>query len=238
MTELKSKTAIIIGAIIIIIAAASAATFLPGQSPNTTLNSSNQQSTPNVEQTHQIGITVKTDGNSVKVNATSVPADTEIPAKMITEMKSKAYNDIQSYTSTCSSLKADMQTIANKYNFTANVTLTSQFGTDTLPFLATVSGTSMLPTLKDGQEVTALKTNNFKVGDIVISKHPTYGLIVKRVASIENGKVYLKSDNRKIVNYIKETTLSDGVVEISNITKTPLDTWRPVKDIIGVVKIY
>jgi phage repressor protein C with HTH and peptisase S24 domain len=234
---LKSKTAIIIGAIIFIIAAASAATFLSGQSTDTTINSSNQQQSEPIVQ-NEIGITVKTDGKNVTVQATSVPADVQVPSKMITEMKNKAYNDIQSYSSTSSSLKSDMQTIAKKYNFTANVTLTSQFGTNQLPFLAIVSGTSMIPTLKDGQEVIALKTKNIKVGDIVISRHPTYGLIVKRVATIENSKVYLKSDNREISNYIKETTLSDGVVEISNITKTPLDTWRSISDIVGVVKFY
>ena len=238
MNKLKSKTAIIVGAIILIIAATSAATFLPGQSPNTSENYSNQQSTPLVENTHEINITVKTDGKNVTVQATSAPESINVPPKMITEMKNKAYNDIQSYSSTSSSLKADMQTIAKKYNFTANVTLTSQFGTNQLPFLAIVSGTSMVPTLKDGQEVIALKTKSIKVGDIVISRHPTYGLIVKRVATIENSKVYLKSDNRKISNYIKEKTLSNGVVEISNITKTPLDTWRPLSDIVGVVKVY
>ena len=131
-----------------------------------------------------------------------------------------------------------MKTIAKKYNFTANVTLTSQFGTDQLPFLAVVSGTSMVPTLRDSQEVIALKTKNIAVGNIVISRHPTYGLIIKRVATIQNNKVYLKSDNRQIVNYIKETTLSDGVVKISNITITPLDTWRSINDIVGVVKTY
>ena len=235
---MKSKTAIIIGAIILIIAAASASTFLPGQSHETIPNSSiQQQSAPKVEQ-NEIGITVKTDGKNVTVQATSVPADTKVPAKMIAEMKNKAYNDIQSDSSTSNSLKADMQKIAAKYNFTANVILTSQFGTNQLPFLAIVSGTSMVPTLKDGQEVIALKTKNIKVGDIVISRHPTYGLIVKRVATIENNKVYLKSDNRKIVNYIKETNLSNGIVEISNITKTPVDTWRSINDIVGVVKVY
>ncbi len=235
---MKLKTTIIIGAIIFIIAAASAATFLSGQSPDTTINSSNQQQSAPIVEQNEIGITVKTDGENVTVQATSVPADVKVLPKMITEMKNKAYNDIQSYSSTSNSLKADMQTIAKKYNLTANVTLTSQFGTNQLPFLVIVSGTSMVPTLEDGQEVIALKTKNIKVGDIVISRHPTYGLIVKRVATIENNKVYLKSDNRKIVNYIKEKNLSNGVVEISNITKTPLDTWRSISDIVGVVKVY
>jgi signal peptidase I len=235
---LRSRTGIIIGAIIIIVAAASAVALLQGPSSNTTINSSNQQATQNLEQLHQIGITVKTDGNSVKVNATSVPTSVEIPAKMITEMKNKAYKDVQSYKSTVSSLKTDMQTIAKKYNFTANVTITSQFGTDQLPFSAVVDGTSMLPTLKDGQDVTAVKTNKFKVGDIVIARHPTYGLIIKRVATIANGKVFLKSDNRNVVTYNVETPLSDGVVEIETFTKKPVDTWQPVKNVIGVVKTY
>ena len=238
MVKLKPRTGIIIGAIILIIAAASAATLLSGQSANTTVTSQEQHPTQILEQPHQINITIKTNGTGAKVQATSVPAQVQVPNKMIKEMKNKAFNDIQSDASTSGSLKADMQTIAKRYNFTANITLISQFGTDQLPFLATVSGTSMLPTLKDGQEVIALKTNNFKVGDIVISRHPTYGLIVKRVAATQKGKVFLKSDNRKIVNYIKETTLPDGVIEISNITKTPLDTWRSINDIVGVVKIY
>lgn len=235
---MKSKTAIIVGAIILIIAAASAATFLSGQSLNNTINSSNQQQSAHIVEQNEIGITVKTDGKNVTVQATSVPADVKVPPKMITEMKNKAYNDIQSDSSTSSSLKADIQTIAKKYNLTANITLNSQFGINQLPFLAIVSGTSMVPTLENGQEVIALKTKNIKVGDIVISRHPTYGLIVKRVATIDNSKVYLKSDNREIVNYIKETNLSDGVIEISNITKTPLDTWRSISDIVGVVKVY
>lgn len=235
---MKSKIAIIIGVIIIIIAVASAVIFLPEQSPATTVNSSNHQQVAPLNQTHKIGITVKTDGNSVTVKATSVPENVQIPDKMITEMKNRAYSDIQSYKSTSISLKTDMKTIAKKYNFTADVTLTSQFGANQLPFIAIVSGTSMNPTLTDGQKVTAIKTSNFKVGDIVISRHPTYGLIIKRVAAIQNSKVYLKSDNREVINQIKETTLPDGVVEITNITTTPLDTWRPISDIIGVVKSY
>jgi len=238
VVKLKLRTGIIISTIILIIAAASAAAFISEQSPDTTINSPKQQSAQILNQSHQVDITLKTNGTDVTIQAKAVPADIQVPTKMITEMKNKAYNDIKSDASTSGSLKEDIQNIAQKYNFTANITLISQFGTDKLPFLALVSGTSMVPTLKDGQEVIALKTSNFNVGDIVISRHPTYGLIVKRVATIENGKVFLKSDNRKIVNYIKEKTLPDGVIEISNITKTPLDTWRPIKDIIGVVKTY
>jgi len=223
----------------IVVAAASAAAFLPDQSSNITITPSNQtNTTQTAEQSHPINITVKTNGDSVTVHATSVPDSVNVPTKMITAMKNRAYYDIKSYKSTAFSLNGDIKTIATRYNFTANVTLVSQFGTNQLPFIATVSGTSMFPTLKDGQDIVAVKTNKFKVDDIVIARHPTYGLIVKRVASIRNGKVYLKSDNRTVEKYNTETTLADGVVEVSTVTKTPLDTWQPIKNVIAIVKDY
>lgn len=216
-------------------AAVSAAVILQEKPSNTTITPSNQQ-VQTLNQSDQINITIKTSGISATVQ--SAPNDTKVPKKMLAEMKSKARSDIQSYKSTVSSLKADMKTIAKRYNYTANITIISQFGTDKLPFIATVSGTSMLPTLNEGQGVIALKTKNFKVRDIVIARHPTYGLIIKRVAAIKNGKVFLKSDNRKVEVINTETPLSDGIVEITTVKKTPLDTWQPVKNIIGVVKVY
>jgi len=236
---LKSRTGIIIGAIVIlIIAAGSAAVLLPKSSNTTNTSNPQQQTTQDVNQSNQVGITIKTDGNSATVNATSVPANVQLPAKMLSEMKNKAYNDIQSSASTVSSVKADMQNIAKKYNFTVNVTIVSQFGTDQLPYTATVDGTSMLPTLKDGQGVVVLKTNNFKVGDIVIARHPSFGIIVKRVSKITNGNVYLTSDNKQVTTSNTETTLPDGVVEIGpTVTKTNFNGWVPRKNVIGVVKI-
>lgn len=236
MVKLRSRTWILLGVIIILVTAASA--IILQEHPSNTTNSSNQQQVQNLEPTNQINITVKTNGTTTTVQAASDPISSKVPDKMINEMKNKAYNDVQSDTSTVSSLKADMQTIAQKYNYTADVTIISQFGTDQLPFPATVSGTSMIPTLRDGQSVIALKTSDFKVGNIVISHHPTYGLIIKRVAAIKNGKVFLKSDNRQVQTFNTETPLPNGVVEVSTITKTPLDTWQPIKNVIGVVKTY
>jgi phage repressor protein C with HTH and peptisase S24 domain len=233
---MRMRTGIIIGAIIIIVASASLAFLMPQQS--------NAEVTP-VNQTVQsaaelniVNITVKTDGHSVSINAANVSGSGQIEDAMIKEMKQKAGADVLSDKSTVNSLKADIKAIAQKYNYTAEVTLTSQFGNDKLPFPATVSGTSMLPTLNDGQNVMALKTTSFKVGDIVIARHSTYGLIIKRVASISDGKVFLKSDNRNVEIINHEKTLPDGVVEIETTEKTPLDTWQPKKNIIAVVKTY
>lgn len=177
------------------------------------------------EQSHSVDITLKTNGTDIKVQASSPLIFTNVPNNMMVEMNNKAVYDLASDTSTVDSVKADMKAIAQQYNYNATVTIDSQFGTDQLPMPATVSGTSMVPTLQDGQSIVVLKTTDFKVGDIVVARHPTYGLIVKRVADIKDGQVYLMSDNRNtIVN-------SSGVYK-------GLDTWLPVEDVVGVAKIY
>lgn len=230
---MSSKTWIML-VIIIFMAVVLMAVNLPQQSYNVVQS---QNDTQNLEQINKINVAINTDGTSTTIKATSING-VKVPEKMLVEMKNKASKDIKSEKSTVSSIKKDIKTIAAKYNYTAEVTITSQFGTDQLPFPATVSGNSMVPTLKDGQDVIALKTSNFKVGDIVIARHPTYGLIIKRVAAIKNGKVFLKSDNREVEIITTEKTLPDGVVEIETYKKTPLDTWQPKKNVIGVVMDY
>lgn len=177
------------------------------------------------EQPHAVTITIKTNGTDLTVQASSAFIFTTIPNGMVSQMKDKAQIDVQSDTSTVSSVKSDMNAIAAEYNYTANVRIDSQFGIDQLPMPATVSGTSMVPTLQDGQSIMVLKTSDFKVGDIVVARHPTYGLIVKRVAEINGSQVYLKSDNRAVI--VSGNTILKG-----------LDTWLPNEDVIGVVKIY
>ena len=103
---------------------------------------------------------------------------------------------------------------------------------------AKVKGTSMVPTLKDGQSILVLKTNNLKVGDIVVAIHPTYGLIVKRLSIIEGNQVYLTSDNKNIEITNTQTTLPNGLVETVTVEKTPLNTWIQKTNVIGVVKVY
>lgn len=231
--ELSSKTGIIL-VIIIFIAVILMALNQPQQSYDVVQSQNDSQ---NSEQINKINVIINTDGTSTTVKAISI-SEVKVPEKMLKEMKNKASKDIKSEKSNVNSIKKDIKAIATKYNYTAEVTITSQFGTDQLPFPATVSGNSMVPTLKDGQDVIALKTSTFKVGDIVIARHPTYGLIIKRVAAIKNGKVFLKSDNREVEIITTEKTLPDGVVEIETYKKTPVDTWQPKKNVIGVVKEY
>lgn len=183
-----------------------------------------------------LNITIKTNGITVTVQAVSDSNSQKISNQMLAEMKFKASKEVLSYTSTINSLKLDMKSIAKKYNYNVKVTIISQLGTDQLPFQATVDGRSMVPTLQNNQNITALKTGDFKVGDIVIACHPKYGLIVKRVDIIKDENVYLKSDNRELQTFNTGITLSDGA-EVC-VFNGSLDTWQPVTNVIGVVKIY
>jgi signal peptidase I len=212
---LKTRSWLIVGLLVILLAALSAVYFVTNE--------------------HNTVITVKTNGTDVSIQSSSFFG---VPEAMISEMKNKAMSDVQDDSSTVDSIKSDMQSIARNYNYTIQVKLVSQYGENQLPMPATVSGTSMLPTLKNGQNIIVLKTSDFKVGDLVVARHPTYSLIVKRVAAIQGDQVYLKSDNRQITIVGTQTQVINGVTEQVTIEKTPLDTWLPKANVVGVVKVY
>lgn len=187
--------------------------------------------------TNSINIVINTNGTNTDIDYQTILYGS-IPQEMIREIKDKATADVESSNSTVDSIKSDVKNIASKFNYNANVRISSQFGTDQLPMPATVNGTSMLPTLQDGQEIIVLKTNDIKVGDIVVAEHPTYGLIVKRLSIIDANQVYLTSDNKNVEIYNNTTTLPNGTVEMVTVKKTPLNTWIPTNNVIGVVKVY
>lgn len=185
---------------------------------------------------HNIGITIKTNGTDI--TSISTPPLSFVPPAMVSEIKQKATDDLIDDTSTVDTFKSDIESIAQKYNYTVNVTIVSQFGTDQLPMPATVNGTSMVPTLKDGQQIIVLKTSDLQVGDIVVARHPQYGLIVKRLAAINGDQVYLRSDNRQVEILGTQTIIENGQSEVVTMEKKPLDTWLPRENVIGVVKVY
>lgn len=183
-----------------------------------------------------IDITVNTNGSDVDVKPASLFFI--LPSQMTVEMEQRAMDLLTRPNSTVESIKNEMNAIAKKYNYVARVTIESPYGTDQLPMPAKVSGTSMVPTLKDGQQIVVLKTKDYKVDDIVVAMHPDYGLIVKRLKQIEPDRVYLMSDNRNIEYFTTQKNLGNGLVEVETYKKTPLDTWLPREDVIGVVKVY
>ena len=175
-----------------------------------------------------LNVNIQTDGSSTTVSSYTWWG--MVPPEMDREMAQYTAGAINEPSSSLESIEAGVKSIANKYNYTqVDITLKSQFGEDQLPLIAVVKGNSMVPTLYDGQSITVLKTADIKEGDIVVSFHPTYDLIVKRVSIIEEDRVYLISDNKEV-----EVTYTATSV----ITRTPLNTWVPRGDIIGVVKSY
>jgi signal peptidase I len=186
--------------------------------------------------TNKINLVINTNGtNTYVTNETKLNGSKS--KEMMQEIKENAIIDIASPNSTDESVKSDVKNIASKFNYNANVKVVSQYGTDELPLFVTVNGSSMVPTLKNGQEIIVLKTNNLNVGDIVVAVHPTYGLIVKRLSKTEINQVYLTSDNKKVETITHKTKLPNGTVKTVKEQKSSLNTWIPRNNVIGVVMI-
>jgi len=181
-----------------------------------------------IHEKETLNIIVETNGTTVIVKTSTLSLFNSPPPNMEEEIANHIQTVIDDPESTTDSIKADVKNIASKYGYNeVNVQLRSQFGVDQLPMPAKVSGNSMYPTLKDGQELIVLKTKDFKVGDIVVAKHPEYGLIVKRAGKIEGDMIYLISDNKNVEKVYTGTSI---------VIMVPLNTWVHRSDIIGVVK--
>lgn len=147
-------------------------------------------------------------------------------------------NEICSYTvdimndtrSNATTLHEDIRNMCIDYGMeNPTVNIDSILGPNQIPVIVYVDGTSMVPTLRDGQAVLLNKTHNIHVGDIVVANSSEYGGIIKRVDEVNGNKVHLVSDNKEIsYEYI------NGVLyEIKGIS-----TWVNVSDINGVVIDY
>lgn len=124
-------------------------------------------------------------------------------------------------------LHEGIENICAKYGLDKpTVNIDSSLGPNQIPVIVHVDGTSMLPTLQDGQTVLMNKTHDIKVGDIVVAESDEYGGIIKRVDRIDGNNVHLASDNKNVsYEYI------NGVLyEVKGVT-----TWVDISDIDGVV---
>lgn len=133
-------------------------------------------------------------------------------------------------TSNVTTLREGIQQICEKYGIeNPKIIIDSSIGENQIPIIVYVDGTSMLPTLQDGQLVLLNKTKDVHVGDIVVADSDEYGVIIKRVEQIDGDEIYLVSDNKN-VNY----EYDNGILyEVKGIT-----TWVGISDINGVVIEY
>lgn len=168
------------------------------------------------------------DGENVSVETHTLPdVDAHSLNEEICDYTLEVMNDT---TTDFSTYRNGVENLCKKYGLEdAEITVDSPLGENQIPVIVYVDGTSMLPTLKDGQKVLLNKTHNVNVGDIVVAESDEYGGIIKRVDEVSGNEIHLVSDNQEIsYEYIH------GVLyEIKGI-----ETWVDISDINGVVISY
>ena len=173
-------------------------------------------------------VEVYNDGENVTVETTTF---SDIDKHRLNKEICNYTLDVMNNTNTSiSSYRHGIEDICRQYGLeNVKINIESSIGPNQIPILVTVDGTSMLPTLQDGQTVLLNKTHDIHVGDIVVAESDEYGGIIKRVDQIKGNEVHLISDNKGIsYEYI------NGVLyEVSGIT-----TWVDISDINGVVIQY
>ena len=173
-------------------------------------------------------VDVYIDGENVSVETRSLSsADLGTLNREICNITCEVMNNTKENTTT---LKNKITDCCNKYGLkNPKINIDSIIGKNQIPVIAKVKGTSMFPTLQDGQQVLINKTHNIHIGDIVVANSSEYGGIIKRVSDINGDDVYLTSDNRDITyEYI-----NNSLYEVKGIT-----AWVNINDINGAVIEY
>lgn len=169
------------------------------------------------------------DGENVSVESRVLNPNVDIDGmnSEICEYTVEAMNDTDSNITT---LKEGINFICSEYGLkNPKISIDSSIGKNQIPVIVYVDGTSMFPTLQDGQKALLNKSKDIHVGDIVVADSDEYGGIIKRVGDIEGNKIYLVSDNKN-VSYSYENGI---LYKVKGIT-----TWVDISDINGVVISY
>ena len=173
-------------------------------------------------------VDVYIDGENVTVETHTVK---NIDANSLNEeICDYTINVMNDTTSDATTLQSGIEDICSYYGLeNIEVNVDSSIGPNQIPVIVYVDGTSMLPTLQDGQTVLLNKTHDIHVGDIVVAESDEYGGIIKRVDQIDGNNVHLISDNKE-VTYER---INGVLYEVKGIT-----TWVDISDINGVVIAY
>lgn len=168
---------------------------------------------------------VYTDDNGVTCSVTSFDNNHQIEE----DICNYVLKELNNYNSNIDSVEKGIENIGKKYDINnLNVNIDSKLGENKLCMVYDVKGTSMVPTLQDGQSILVEKTKNIHVNDIVVANSSKYGIIVKRVSEINGDKIHLISDNKNI----EYKNINGQIYEFKGIT-----TWVDISNIYGVVKL-
>lgn len=173
-------------------------------------------------------VDVYIDGENISVEThTLSDVDTQSLNENICDYTINVMNDT---TTDINAYKTGIKDICTYYGLDdVEINVDSIIGSDQIPVIVYVDGTSMLPTLQDGQAVLLNKTHDIHVGDIVVAESDEYGGIIKRVDQIDGNDVHLVSDNKK-VSYER---INGVLYEVKGI-----ETWVDISDVNGVVIAY
>ena len=173
-------------------------------------------------------VNVYIDGENVTVNTNTLPnINSEDMNSEICDLALYVMNDSNSDINT---LRDGINNICNKYGLNnAKIKIDSTIGENQIPVIVHVDGTSMLPTLQDGQTVLINKTHDVNVGDIVVANSDEYGGIIKRVDNINGNSIHLVSDNKNISYEL----INGKIYQLKGIS-----TWVDISDISGVAIEY
>ena len=168
------------------------------------------------------------DGENITVETHSISnVDIGLFNEEVCDLTLNVMNDT---TSNITTLRSGIEKLCMEYGIDdAEITINSSIGADQIPLLVHVDGTSMLPTLTDGQTVLVNKTHDVHVGDIVVAESDEYGGVIKRVDNIQGDSIHLVSDNKNIAYEF----INGELYEIKGIT-----TWVDISDVNGVVIDY
>ena len=58
-----------------------------------------------------------------------------------------------------------------------------------------VTGSSMVPSMHNGDLAVLQQSQEFQIGDVVLYRHPNLGSVIHRIIAIEGNRYFLKGDN-------------------------------------------
>ena len=76
-----------------------------------------------------------------------------------------------------------------------------------------LKGTSMLPTLSDGDILYVYAQQDYFIGDIVVFLYPQEGYLVHRIIKMEKGAIMCKGDNSKRIEVIMKRQIVGKVID-------------------------
>lgn len=173
-------------------------------------------------------VNVYMDGENVTSQAIISPFSGVNTNELNKEISDYTFQTMNNTSGDTKSLKQGILKICLNHGLdNVKVNLDSSVGKNEIPILFHVHGTSMYPTLNDGDTVIVKKTKNIQVNNIVVANSTEYGNIIKRVSDIKGDQVYLTSDNKDVKGEYR-----NGVFyETKGVT-----AWVNINDIYGVVQ--